>query len=79
MPGKTEKMIAMLAGQPVIPVIRIEDAANAPKLVAAALDAGFIVNATDEQTIRLAPPLVITTEQLGTLIAALPQLISAAS
>ncbi|WIV45098.1 acetylornithine transaminase [Glutamicibacter nicotianae] len=53
--------------------------ANAPKLVAAALDAGFIVNATDEQTIRLAPPLVITTEQLGTLIAALPQLISAAS
>ncbi|MGJ3403526.1 acetylornithine transaminase [Glutamicibacter sp. Je.9.36] len=54
-------------------------AANAPKLVAAALDAGFIVNATDEKTIRLAPPLVITTEQLGTLIAALPQLISAAS
>lgn len=54
-------------------------AANAPKLVAAALDAGFIVNATDERTIRLAPPLVITTEQLGTLIAALPQLIRAAS
>lgn len=54
-------------------------AANAPKLVAAALDAGFIVNATDEKTIRLAPPLVITTEQLDTLIAALPQLISAAS
>ncbi|MEF9981417.1 MAG: acetylornithine transaminase [Glutamicibacter sp.] len=54
-------------------------AANAPKLVAAALDAGFIVNATDEKTIRLAPPLVITTEQLGTLIAALPQLIRAAS
>jgi len=39
MPGKTEKMIAMLAGQPVIPVIRIEDAANAPKL-ARALAAG---------------------------------------
>ena len=54
-------------------------AANAPKLVAAALDAGFIVNATDEKTIRLAPPLVITTEQLSTLIAALPQLIRAAS
>lgn len=53
--------------------------ANAPKLVTAALEAGFIVNATDEKTIRLAPPLVITTEQLATLIAALPQLISAAS
>ncbi|WP_417367550.1 acetylornithine transaminase [Glutamicibacter arilaitensis] len=55
------------------------DSANAPKLVTAALDAGFIVNATDEKTIRLAPPLVITTEQLATLITALPQLISAAS
>jgi acetylornithine/N-succinyldiaminopimelate aminotransferase len=37
------------------------------------------VNATDEKTIRLAPPLVITTEQLATLVTALPQLISAAS
>src|SRR5690606_21010388 len=53
--------------------------ANAPKLVTAALEAGFIVNATDEKTIRLAPPLVITTEQLATLVTALPQLISAAS
>lgn len=53
--------------------------ANAPKLVTAALDAGFIVNATDEKTIRLAPPLVITTEQLATLVTAVPQLISAAS
>ncbi|WP_413468104.1 acetylornithine transaminase [Glutamicibacter sp. JL.03c] len=52
--------------------------ANAPKLVAAALDAGFIVNATDEKTIRLAPPLVITQEQLGSFLAALPQLIAAA-
>lgn len=53
-------------------------AANAQKLVAAALDAGFIVNATDEKTIRLAPPLVITQEQLGSFLAALPQLIAAA-
>lgn len=52
--------------------------ANAQKLVAAALDAGFIVNATDEKTIRLAPPLVITQEQLGSFLAALPQLIAAA-
>lgn len=53
--------------------------ANAPKLVTAALDAGFILNATDEKTIRLAPPLVITQEQLGSFITALPQLITAAS
>nr|WP_235026516.1 acetylornithine transaminase [Glutamicibacter sp. JC586] len=53
--------------------------ANAPKLVTAALDAGFIVNATDDSTIRLAPPLVITKEQLGSFIDVLPQLIAAAS
>ncbi|MGP9527587.1 acetylornithine transaminase [Glutamicibacter sp. AOP5-A2-18] len=52
--------------------------ANAPALVTAALDAGFIINATDEFTIRLAPPLVITEEQLGSFLQALPQLIAAA-
>jgi len=52
--------------------------ANAPKLVAAALEAGFIINATDDSTIRLAPPLVITQEQLGSFLAALPQLIASA-
>ncbi|XAO46937.1 acetylornithine transaminase [Glutamicibacter ectropisis] len=50
--------------------------ANAPKLVSVALDAGFIINATDENTIRLAPPLVITQEQLETFLTALPQLIA---
>ncbi len=52
---------------------------SAPKMVAAALDAGFIINATDEHTIRLAPPLVITREQLATFIAALPGLLAAAA
>lgn len=52
---------------------------SAPKMVAAALDAGFIINATDERTIRLAPPLVITREQLATFIAALPGLLAAAA
>ncbi|WP_391549249.1 acetylornithine transaminase [Glutamicibacter halophytocola] len=52
--------------------------ANAPKLVAVALEAGFIINATDDSTIRLAPPLVITQEQLGSFLAALPQLIASA-
>lgn len=70
--------IAAVRGAGLLTAFELESA-NAPKLVAAALDAGFIVNATDEKTIRLAPPLVITTEQLGTLIAALPQLIRAAS
>ncbi|MGP9487861.1 acetylornithine transaminase [Glutamicibacter sp. AOP33-2CA-4] len=52
---------------------------SAPQLVGAALDAGFIVNATDESTIRLAPPLIITREQLGTFLAALPGLLTAAT
>ena len=52
--------------------------AVAPKFVSAALDAGFIVNATDEHTIRLAPPLIITREQLETFLAAVPQLLTAA-
>ena len=52
--------------------------ANAPKLVAAALEAGFIINATDDSTIRLAPPLVITQEQLGSFLAVLPPLIASA-
>lgn len=52
---------------------------SAPKMVAAALDDGFIINATDERTIRLAPPLVITREQLATFIAALPGLLAAAA
>ncbi|MFJ2619166.1 acetylornithine transaminase [Glutamicibacter sp. NPDC087344] len=52
--------------------------ASAPRLVSAALDAGFIINATDEHTIRLAPPLVITREQLASFIQALPALLAAA-
>src|SRR5699024_6591249 len=36
----------------------------APKVVAKALDYGYIINATDENTLRLAPPLIITKEQI---------------
>jgi len=39
MPGKTERMIAMLDRQPVIPVVRVDDASAAPPL-ARALAAG---------------------------------------
>lgn len=53
-------------------------AAVAPAVVSAALDAGFIVNAPGPNTLRLAPPLIITTEQLDTFVAALPALYAAA-
>ncbi|HKH54130.1 MAG TPA: aminotransferase class III-fold pyridoxal phosphate-dependent enzyme, partial [Propionibacteriaceae bacterium] len=41
----------------------------------AALDAGFIVNAPRPDVLRIVPPLVITTAQLDTFVAALPGLI----
>jgi acetylornithine aminotransferase len=49
----------------------------APQLAAAARTAGFIVNPVAPDAIRLAPPLVITTEQLDTFASALPALLDA--
>ena len=49
----------------------------APQLAATALEAGFIVNAPNPTTLRLAPPLVITPAQLATFTAALPALLEA--
>lgn len=50
----------------------------APQVAAAALEAGFIVNAPNPSTIRIAPPLIITAEELGTFTAALPGLLDTA-
>ena len=47
----------------------------AAQVVSAGLDAGFIINTTGPATIRLAPPLVITRDQLTTFIDKLPALI----
>ncbi|UJP38812.1 acetylornithine transaminase [Cellulomonas palmilytica] len=43
-------------------------AAVAPALASRALAAGFIVNPVNPTSIRLAPPLVVTHEQLGTFV-----------
>ncbi|MFC7376337.1 acetylornithine transaminase [Brachybacterium sp. GCM10030268] len=51
----------------------------AKEVAAAALEAGFIVNAPDESTLRLAPPLIITAADLDTFIAALPGLLEQAA
>ncbi len=51
----------------------------AARVAAAALDNGFIVNATTPATVRLAPPLIISTDQLDTFVRALPALLDAAS
>jgi acetylornithine/N-succinyldiaminopimelate aminotransferase len=54
------------------------DADVAPAVVQAGLDAGFIVNSPGPRTIRLAPPLVLTTPQADTFLAAFPAILQAA-
>jgi acetylornithine aminotransferase len=45
---------------------------------AAALEQGFIVGAVTPSAIRLAPPLIVTADQLDTFVSVLPDLIDAA-
>ena len=54
------------------------DADVAPAVVTAGLTAGFIVNSPGPHTIRLAPPLILTTEQADRFLAALPALLQTA-
>ncbi|VXB61872.1 acetylornithine transaminase [Arthrobacter sp. 8AJ] len=54
------------------------DADVAPAVVQAALDAGFIVNSPGPRTIRLAPPLILTTAQADTFLTAFPAILQAA-
>ena len=51
----------------------------APQAVAAALEAGFIINATGPDTLRIAPPLTITRDELASFVAALPGILDAAA
>ena len=52
---------------------------HAPGIVGLARDAGFLVNAVAPDAVRLAPPLVVTTEQLDLFVDALPGLLDAAT
>ncbi|TQJ36074.1 acetylornithine transaminase [Arthrobacter sp. SLBN-122] len=54
------------------------DADVAPAVVQAGLDAGFIVNSPGPSTIRLAPPLILTTAQADTFLAAFPAILQTA-
>ncbi len=54
------------------------DADVAPGVVAAGLEAGFIINSPGPRTIRLAPPLILSTEQADEFLAALPALLQTA-
>jgi len=46
--------------------------------MAAAREAGFIINAVTPTAIRLAPPLVISVEELRSFLDALPAVLAAA-
>jgi acetylornithine aminotransferase len=50
----------------------------APAAMDAAREAGFIVNAVTPTALRLAPPLILTEEELGGFVAALPEILGAA-
>ena len=54
------------------------DADVAPAVVTAGLEAGFIINSPGPRTIRLAPPLILTTDQADRFLAALPALLQTA-
>ena len=54
------------------------DGIPAPAAMRAAREAGFIVNAVTPTALRLAPPLVISTDELGAFITALPAILGAA-
>ncbi|WP_457255565.1 acetylornithine transaminase [Pedococcus sp. P5_B7] len=51
----------------------------AAQVAALAREAGFIVNPVAPDALRLAPPLVVTTEELDSFVHALPALLDAAS
>ncbi|NDL57363.1 acetylornithine transaminase [Phytoactinopolyspora mesophila] len=50
----------------------------APRFAAVALEAGLIVNPVAPDTVRLAPPLILTTAQADEFLTALPRLLDAA-
>ncbi|GGF35491.1 acetylornithine aminotransferase [Marmoricola endophyticus] len=54
------------------------DAEVAPAAVAAAQDAGFIINATGPDRVRLAPPLVLTRADADAFLTAWPQILATA-
>jgi acetylornithine/N-succinyldiaminopimelate aminotransferase len=75
--GLGHRQVLAVRGRGLLRAIALRDPI-APQLVTAALDAGFIVNAPTPDAVRLAPPLIVTSDQVDTFIAALPGLLDTA-
>ncbi|MGZ4652596.1 acetylornithine transaminase [Oryzihumus sp.] len=67
-------LVAEVRGSGLLRAIQLT-ADVAPQVADRALAAGFIVNPVTPSVLRLAPPLVVTTDQLDTFVAALPALL----
>jgi acetylornithine aminotransferase len=64
-------LVAGVRGEGLLIAVRLA-APVAARTAAALLEAGFIVNAVAPDAVRLAPPLILTSEQADTFVAALP-------
>lgn len=69
--------ISGVSGRGLLRGIRLSEPV-APAVVAAALERGFILNAPRPDVLRVAPPLIITAEQLQTFLDVLPELVDRA-
>jgi acetylornithine/N-succinyldiaminopimelate aminotransferase len=70
-------LVTDVAGEGLLLGIRLTRPVAAA-VTAAALEAGFVVNAVAPDVVRLAPPLVLTAEQADLFLAALPAVLAAA-
>lgn len=71
-------LVAGVRGAGLLRAIRLTEPI-APAVAATARSHGFIVNPVAPDALRLAPPLIITTDQLATFVDALPAILDAAT
>lgn len=68
-------LIDQVSGRGLLRGIRLT-ADLAPAVADAALDAGFVINAAKPNVLRVAPPLIVTGDQIDALTAALPEIMN---
>lgn len=76
--GLAHPLVAEVRGRGLLIGIQLAEPAAAAA-TAAAMRAGFLINAAARDVVRLAPPLILTREQADTFVAALPPILDAAS